>query len=112
MQTYIRETESVFVILPRCAAAEDDSNPGYQKYMAFLLNPAAARRAQLLRQLSDKGCTHRRGEHVRLRGNDVDGVSHSRKAEEYSTLQLSLGRSWRCITTRNHPPRRWLIKLS
>ena len=82
MQTYIRETESVFVI-PRCAAAEDDSNPGYQKYMTFLLNPAAARRAQLLRQLSDKGCTHRRGEHVRLRGNDVDGVSHSRKAEEY-----------------------------
>ena len=83
MQTYIRETESVFVTLPRCAAAEDDSNPGYQKYMTFLLNPAAARRAQLLRQLSDKGCTHRRGEHVRLRGNDVDGVSHSRKAEEY-----------------------------
>ena len=83
MQEYIRTTESVFVTLPRCATVGADEHPGYQKYMTFLLNPTAARRAGLLRTFEAKGCKHGRGEHTRLRGNDVDGVSHSRKAEEY-----------------------------
>ena len=81
MQSYIRKTGSVMINVHRCAATTHESDNGYRKVMCFLVNKVAAKRAHKLRKLEADGCSHT--SHRRLRGNDANGVSHSRHAEEY-----------------------------
>ena len=84
MAAYIRTTGSVLIIVWRCAATPHESDNGYRKVMAFLVNRVAYERAKILRSLAAKPCKH--PSHRRLRGNDENGVSHSRHAEEYPPL--------------------------
>ena len=84
MAAYIRTTGSILIIVWRCAATPHESDNGYRKVMAFLVNPVAYERAKILRSLAAKTCKH--PSHRRLRGNDENGVPHCRHAEEYPPL--------------------------
>ena len=67
MAAYIRTTGSVLIIVWRCAATPHESDNGYRKVMAFLVNRVAYERAKILRSLAAKPCKH--PSHRRLRGN-------------------------------------------